>query len=74
MLDTPLQRLTPDGELVGKSPLALDDIRRFYHAMVSARVYDRKCSAMQRQGRLATYAQFEGQEASQIGAVAALER
>ncbi|GBE24739.1 pyruvate dehydrogenase E1 component subunit alpha [bacterium BMS3Bbin02] len=73
MFDTPLQRLAPDGELVGESPLPLDDIRRLYQAMVSARVYDRKCSAMQRQGRLATYAQFEGQEASQIGAVAALE-
>jgi len=41
--------------------------------MAAARSYDRKCSAMQRQGRLATYAQFEGQEAAQIGAVAALQ-
>ena len=32
--------------------------------MVAGRAYDRKCSAMQRQGRLATYAQFEGQEAA----------
>jgi pyruvate dehydrogenase E1 component alpha subunit len=40
--------------------------------MVTARVYDRKGSALQRQGRLATYAQFEGQEAAQIGSVAAL--
>jgi pyruvate dehydrogenase E1 component subunit alpha len=73
MFETALQRLTPDGALLGESPLPVDEIRRLYQAMVSARVYDRKCSAMQRQGRLATYAQFEGQEASQIGAVAALE-
>ena len=46
---------------------------RLYRAMVMARAYDRKCSALQRQGRLATYAPFEGQEAAQIGAVAALE-
>jgi pyruvate dehydrogenase E1 component alpha subunit len=40
--------------------------------MVEARTYDHKCMAMQRQGRLATYAPFEGQEAAQIGAAAAL--
>ncbi|VAV94126.1 Branched-chain alpha-keto acid dehydrogenase, E1 component, alpha subunit [hydrothermal vent metagenome] len=74
MFDTPLQRLTPNGDLLGESPLPLEEIRRLYQAMLSARVYDRKCSVMQRQGRLATYAQFEGQEASQIGAVAALRK
>lgn len=41
--------------------------------MVEARAYDRKSMAMQRQGRLATYAPFEGQEAAQIGAAAALQ-
>jgi len=40
--------------------------------MVTARVFDRKGSALQRQGRLATYAQFEGQEAAQIGSAAVL--
>jgi pyruvate dehydrogenase E1 component alpha subunit len=40
--------------------------------MVAARLYDRKGTALQKQGRLATYAPFEGQEAAQIGAAAAL--
>jgi pyruvate dehydrogenase E1 component alpha subunit len=68
-----LQVLTPDGDLVGESPIDVPRIAELYAAMVAGRTYDRKCSAMQRQGRLATYAQFEGQEAAQIGAVATLE-
>ncbi len=50
----------------------LDTMVTLYEAMVEARVYDRKGMALQRQGRLATYAPFEGQEAAQIGAIAAL--
>ena len=67
------QILNADGELVGESPLGVDEVRRLYQAMLSARVYDHKASAMQRQGRLATYASFEGQEACQIGSVAPLQ-
>jgi pyruvate dehydrogenase E1 component alpha subunit len=40
--------------------------------MVAARTYDRKGTALQKQGRLATYAPLEGQEAAQIGSAAAL--
>ncbi len=68
----PRQILDPDGTLVGDAPLGIEEVRHLYRAMVSARVYDRKASAMQRQGRLATYASFEGQEACQIGSVAPL--
>jgi pyruvate dehydrogenase E1 component alpha subunit len=46
--------------------------RRLYRAMVAARLYDRKGTALQKQGRLATYAPLEGQEAAQIGSAAAL--
>lgn len=67
-----LRILDVDGSLIGDSPVELDEARRLFAAMVTARVYDRKGSALQRQGRLATYAQFEGQEAAQIGSVAAL--
>ncbi len=70
--DEPVRLLAPDGALLGESSLDVDSVRDLYRAMVEARTYDRKCSAMQRQGRLATYAQFEGQEAAQIGAAAAL--
>jgi pyruvate dehydrogenase E1 component alpha subunit len=67
------QLMTPSGAVEGEAPLDVDMTRRLYRAMVFARTYDRKCTALQKQGRLATYAPFEGQEAAQIGAAAALE-
>jgi pyruvate dehydrogenase E1 component alpha subunit len=70
----PLQILAPDGSLVADPPLSVDAVRDLYEQMVISRVYDHKASAMQRQGRLATYAQFEGQEACQIGSVAPLRQ
>jgi pyruvate dehydrogenase E1 component subunit alpha len=66
------QILASDGELVGEPPLDIEESRRLYRVMVAARLYDRKGTALQRQGRLATYAPFEGQEAAQIGCSAAL--
>jgi pyruvate dehydrogenase E1 component subunit alpha len=66
------QILTAEGDLVGEAPLGIDDVRRLYRAMVAARLYDRKGTALQKQGRLATYAPFEGQEAAQVGSAAAL--
>ncbi len=66
------QILTPEGELLRESPIRDDLIKRLYRAMVFARQYDHKSISLQRQGRLATYAPFEGQEAAQIGAAAAL--
>ncbi len=67
-----LQILTPEGKTVGEPPLRLELTRRLYRAMVAARTYDRKCASLQKQGRLATYAPFEGQEAAQVGSAAAL--
>jgi pyruvate dehydrogenase E1 component alpha subunit len=66
------QVLTPEGELEGEPPLEVEECVRLYRAMVGARLYDRKGTALQKQGRLATYAPFEGQEAAQIGSAAAL--
>ncbi len=68
-----LQILTPSGALTGEAPFDLTMTRRLYRALVFARTYDRKGAALQRQGRLATYAPFEGQEAAQVGSAAALE-
>ena len=73
MASPPFQILAPDGTHAADLTLPIEEIARLYRVMVVARGYDRKSSAMQRQGRLATYAPFEGQEASQIGAVAPLE-
>jgi len=67
------QLLTPSGDLTGPSPLDLTMTRRLYRALVFARTYDRKGMVLQKQGRLATYAPFEGQEAAQVGSAAALE-
>lgn len=67
------QILTPSGDLKSPAPIDIPLTRRLYRAMVFARAYDRKGTALQKQGRLATYAPFEGQEAAQIGAAAALD-
>ncbi len=67
-----LTLISPDGTVGDRLPITLEEMRRLYADMIEARTYDHKCMAMQRQGRLATYAPFEGQEAAQIGAAAAL--
>jgi len=64
--------INPDGSVRDRLPITLEEMRGLYADMVEARAYDHKGMVMQRQGRLATYAPFEGQEASQIGAAAAL--
>ncbi len=62
-----------DGSVRDRLPVTLEETKALYADMVEARTYDEKSMAMQRQGRLATYAPFRGQEAAQIGAAAALE-
>ena len=64
--------ISPDGSVSDKLPVTLEEAKSLYADMVEARTYDEKSMAMQRQGRLATYAPFRGQEAAQIGAAAAL--
>lgn len=64
--------INPDGTVRDRLPVTLDETKALYADMVEARVYDEKSMAMQRQGRLATYAPFRGQEAAQIGAAAAI--
>jgi pyruvate dehydrogenase E1 component alpha subunit len=64
--------INPEGTVRDRLPVTLEEMKALYADMVEARVYDTKSIAMQRQGRLATYAPFHGQEAAQIGAAAAL--
>lgn len=64
--------INPDGSVRDRLPVTLEEMKSLYADMVEARTYDTKSMAMQRQGRLATYAPFRGQEAAQIGAAAAL--
>lgn len=62
------------GDLVGKDPgLDPELYQEMYRNMVLARELDRRMLALQRQGRIGTYAMLEGQEAVQIGSALALE-
>ncbi|HEU5113151.1 MAG TPA: pyruvate dehydrogenase (acetyl-transferring) E1 component subunit alpha, partial [Acidimicrobiia bacterium] len=62
------------GLLVGEDPeLDPDLYQRMYRNMVLSRELDRRMLALQRQGRIGTYAMLEGQEAVQIGSALALE-
>jgi hypothetical protein len=40
------QVLTPDGELIGEPPFGIEETRRVYGAMIAARLYDRKGTAL----------------------------
>lgn len=48
-------------------------VREVYEKLLVARLFDRKCVNLQRQGRIGTYVPFEGQEAAQIGSALAIE-
>lgn len=62
-----------DGNLVGDAPWLTEDLALdFYRDMVRTRIFDRRATGAQRQGRLGTYAVAEGHEAVQIGSAHAL--
>ncbi|MBW3666079.1 MAG: pyruvate dehydrogenase (acetyl-transferring) E1 component subunit alpha [Actinobacteria bacterium] len=69
-----LRVIDEEGRLVGDDP-GLDPhlYQDMYRDMVLARELDRRMLALQRQGRIGTYAMLEGQEAVQIGSALALE-
>ena len=67
-------RLDARGEPVGPLPAFAEDpeaLRSLYRAMVRARTFDAKAIALQRTGRLGTYASCLGQEAIGVGAASA---
>ena len=67
------QILGTDGALVGGDPgVPVKEVQELYRLMVLAREFDRRALALQRQGRLGTYAMLEGQEAAQVGSAMAL--
>ena len=71
-----IQILDKDGTIdVNYDPhLSEEIIKAMYISMVLARKWDRKNIALQRTGRMYTYAPLEGQEAIQVGAGIALEK
>ena len=53
--------------------LSTKQIKELYELMILVRTFDDKAFSMQRQGRIGTYLQFKGQEASQVGSAYALD-
>lgn len=49
-----------------------EDLITMYKWMVKARIFDQRAMQFQRQGRIGTYAPFQGQEAAQVGSAYAL--
>ena len=67
--------LGPSGEAVGPLPAFAKDsgeLFLLYRAMVMARTFDSKAIALQRTGRLGTYASSLGQEAVAVGVASAM--
>lgn len=61
-----------DSKLMPK--LSNTQIKDFYETMSLIRAFDKKAVSLQRQGRLGTYAQITGQEATQVGSALALDK
>lgn len=72
----PLHRvLNPDGTAAAEPvTLSANELMTFYRWLVTLRTFDQRAWNLQRQGRLGTYAPFSGQEAAQIGSIAALTK
>lgn len=67
--------IAPDGKLVRPLPAEFADptaIVNLYRAIMRARAFDEKAGALQRTGRLGTYASTLGQEAVAVGATSAM--
>jgi pyruvate dehydrogenase E1 component alpha subunit len=54
--------------------LTEDQLRHLHRIMLLSRRFDERLLALQRQGRIGTFAPIKGQEAAQIGAVAPLQQ
>lgn len=70
------QVMDQNGNIVSeehKDLVTAERVKKFYSEMVRIRTLDRKSISLQRQGRIGTYAPFEGQEASQVGTALALQ-
>jgi pyruvate dehydrogenase E1 component alpha subunit len=70
-----LQVLDENGKVDEKLMPKLTDkqINELYELMILGRTFDDKAFSLQRQGRIGTYIQFKGQEASQVGSAYVLK-
>jgi pyruvate dehydrogenase E1 component alpha subunit len=73
--DQPRSIMAPDGSLPADfgSPLTGEELLSAYRLMKLTRVYDTRAFNLQRQGRLGTFSQVTGQEASVVGSALALD-
>ena len=74
-MDAPLRMLDVEGQVVAQMPAFVQDkseLIAMYRAMVLTRAFDTKAIALQRTGRLGTYASSLGQEAVAVGTAAAM--
>jgi len=72
-----IQVVDENGNIVDSTyedKLTPEFIKELYERLMFVRTFDRKAISLQRQGRLGTYAPFEGQEAAQVGSALALEK
>jgi len=71
-----LRLIGEDGRLVpgAKYPFSLDEAVSMYRTMVRISVIDQILNSLQRQGRISFYMTGTGEEAAQVGTIAALDR
>jgi 2-oxoisovalerate dehydrogenase E1 component alpha subunit len=72
-----IQVIDEQGQVVDeqyKEQMTKEFVLSLYEQIIRVRTFDRKAISLQRQGRLGTYAPFEGQEAAQVGSAMALQK
>lgn len=67
------QAVDPEGRLLQAVDVTVGEMEALYRWMVLGRVFDERAVALQRQGRIGTYAPFAGQEAAIVGPALALQ-
>lgn len=73
---TPVRFIAPDGQAERELPVFADRaaLISFYRAMLLTRIFDEKAVALQRTGRLGTFASSLGQEAVSVGLASAMRK
>ena len=72
-----LQILDESGKIIDKKEMpkiSNENLKKMYYLMILARAFDAQAIAMQRQGRIYTYASLRGQEAAQVGSAFAMSK
>ena len=74
LVEKPHQILTPEGKVVGELPnLADEKLLAYYRWMLLGRTFSDRMVALQRQGRMGTFAPINGQEGASVGLAAPLQ-